>query len=371
VEKFAGQWLGSFEGTNSGVALLDLDLEDDWLEGTVYAFDASNEVPSSFAALVTTPIGDNLHFNVKPNPIHPVYARIANSDDFPEISFPSSLKVNLTLTNKKMSGTWESDIDTKGNVTLFASEASEPSVYKSDPEIWDWDKFIIEIAKLANEPYRYIFRGQSAPWRLRSSFHRTQRKDLWRYWDEDIPRLRLASIGKTSHLFDPSSPEQNGAFLHLLQHHGYPTPMLDWTYSPYIAAYFAYSSATSREPDQPPVRVFMFDAQAWKEDFNQVLNITLCRPHFSLLEPLAIGNDCALPQQSLASVSNIDDIESYIRFQEDQLGKSYLKVFDLPASEGSAVLRHLGLMGISPGSLFPGLDGLCKEYRDRHFGRIG
>lgn len=66
--------------------------------------------------------------------------------------------------------------------------------------------------------------------------------------------------------------------------------------------------------------------------------------------------------------TNVDDIEAYIEARETSSKKSYLKVFDLDVNERSTVLQQLGLMGISPGSLFPGIEGVCREYRDRHFG---
>ena len=148
--------------------------------------------------------------------------------------------------------------------------------------------------------------------------------------------------------------------------------MLDWTYSPYIAAYFAYSSfadnAKSEADTSEKVRIFMFDASAWRTDYPQILNLTHCQPHFSLMEPMAIENPRTLPQKSVASVTNIDDIETYILQAEKRTEKKYLKVFDLPQNEYETVLSQLGLMGISPGSLFPGMEGLCAEYRQRQFG---
>lgn len=86
------------------------------------------------------------------------------------------------------------------------------------------------------------------------------------------------------------------------------------------------------------------------------------------MEPLALGNPRALPQQSVVALTNIDDVESYIRFIEGETKKTYLGVFDLDINYRVAALQSLSLMGITPGSLFPGIQGLCQQYRDRHFG---
>jgi hypothetical protein len=74
-----------------------------------------------------------------------------------------------------------------------------------------------------------------------------------------------------------------------------------------------------------------------------------------------------IPQQALSAITNIDDIETYIREKEQELCKPILQIIDLPWSERDVVMRELRLMGITAGSLFPGIDGACEELRERFF----
>jgi hypothetical protein len=89
--------------------------------------------------------------------------------------------------------------------------------------------------------------------------------------------------------------------------------------------------------------------------------------HITALEPLATNNPRALPQQSVSTVTNVDDMEKYIYERERIMKNKYLSAIDLPASERRAVIRELDLMGINAGSLFPGLDGACGQLRERFF----
>src|SRR5690242_4369170 len=121
---------------------------------------------------------------------------------------------------------------------LPKSRAGEPTEYKPRPDRTNWAGFKAYVSSL--EPRRFIFRGQRELLTLRTGYHRTGRADLVRFLQNDIPTLHRHLSQRTTHIFNLSIAEQNGAFFNLAQHHGYPTPLLDWTYSPFVGAFFAY-----------------------------------------------------------------------------------------------------------------------------------
>jgi hypothetical protein len=360
-----GQWIGDYVGTNQGALVLDLDEVGDHYEGSAAALESNPplNVPKGQKSFqLRTPL----------MPIDRVSGRAVTWDElkknYPsDVTAPNYADTKWEVGTDTMEVSWVTDIGTNGKGLVRKSQSKEPSELIPLPQVTTWEEYR-RFAR-ALEPYQHIFRGQTSNrWRLRTSFHRTGRSSLVRYELNDIPALHRHLSGMIAQPLDLRDPLHNAAFYNLIQHHGYPTPLLDWTYSPFIAAYFAYNGVPrSGVAAEDRVRIFVFD-KVWIKDFESMFVVTPPKLHFTLLEPLALNNPRVVPQQSVSSVTNIDDIETYLKHQEQRSKKQYLHAIDLPASERKLIMEELSLMGITAGSLFPGIDGACEQLRDRFFG---
>ena len=306
-------------------------------------------------------------------PIHPHTGVIDSWDNVKrffgqDVVIPEHADVSGTWTETTLKMSWTTNIGTQGSCELPRSKAGDASELVPLSEVYDWASFKNYVSGL--EGRRHLFRGQNKPWRLRTSFHRSNRADLHRFLNEDLQVLHKHLSARTRYVFNLEIPNENGAFFNLVQHHEYPTPLLDWTYSPYVAAFFAYRGISNQVASvanaRDKVRIHVFDQTQWKIDWRQLQQLLPPDPHLSIGEFLAIENERMIPQQAASTVTNIDDIENYIKSKEAN-GKTYLWAIDLPASERRTVVQDLSYMGITAGSLFPGLDGACEELKERNF----
>lgn len=270
---------------------------------------------------------------------------------------PEALKASGTLPD-----------GSSASVSIPTSDPDGPSNIPLIPDVHSWSDFTAFCSAL--EERSLVFRGQSTGAKLRTAFHRRGRSNMYRFMADDMKGAYRALSGKTRHRFDGADPDQNAAFMNLLQHHGFPTPMLDWTESPFIAAYFAFHHKRHTGDDHTKkIRILLFDHHAWQRDFRPFPHLIGVGPHVTMLYPHAIENPRASPQQALSMITNVDDMENYIGQCEASLGRVYLRAIDLPYSERLEALKDLAMMGITQGTLFPGLDGICEDLRDRFFGR--
>lgn len=354
--------------------MIELDEAGDHYEGTAVAWD---DQPGSLHALIrfgTRSKGDTHHIENIPILIINNNGDAVSTEFLKQIQesrgiiYPTTVTVDIALHGTNLNVKWESSIGTQGSgiAPVPKTRDGQKSTLKAR-RLNTWGGFKNLVNDL--EAKKYIFRGQeNNEWRLRSSFYRSGRANLERYLLHDVADLQKVFSIVSPHTFNLSDPLQYGAFLNLAQHHGYPTPLLDWTWSPYIAAFFAFHKISKQSSihEKKKMRIFKFDLMTWSR-LTRASKLFPIWPNVSGLDALAFGNPRAIPQQSISTISNVDDIETYITEVEVKENIKYLEAIDLPASERNHVMRELALMGITAGALFPGLDGACEGLKERNF----
>jgi hypothetical protein len=238
-----------------------------------------------------------------------------------------------------------------------------------------WEGFRGWVSTTAVKKLHYLYRGQSnSEWNLVSTWHRLAEKgDLQSYYDL-LPYLHdqvSVFAGKTWNLNDQV---ELAAFMGFLQHHGFPTPLLDWTRSPYMAAYFAFEGVLDGEPQSDHVSVFIFDPVTFQTDWTQVYDLRSDVAHVSVLTPSAKGNPKQIVQQGTYTFSNVHDQKIHIsgleeRYRDEKgADRVYLLEHRFSIKEKPVAMRELRMMGINAMTLFPGsIEAVCKGLREEAF----
>lgn len=364
-----GQWIGESSGDPSGNVILDIDADGNALKCTATLLNDS-EIPSTTSDF-TIP---NIFEERFKSPIiicalYPDQGRTLSHHEVekfnPEVSFASTANIHLSrVDHNEIEFSWDTEIKTSGSGKLYRSQPPKVSIIEIHEQL-SWSRFRTEL--LTNTFRDFIFRGQTSPHPLQTSFHRTTRSRLNEFLNQDIVEIHRTVAARTNMYFDIHIPDQLGALMNLAQHHGYPTPLLDWSYSPFVAAWFAFSEAKRKEMNDGFVRIFCFDAKKYKKDVRQYQTLTNAPMHFSLLETFSIENDRSIPQQGLFSLTNVRGIESFIHKIEERQGTRYCYAFDVAISDTDTALNDLAMMGITRSTMFPGLESSLLDLRQRNF----
>ncbi|HKR67140.1 MAG TPA: FRG domain-containing protein [Thermoanaerobaculia bacterium] len=230
-------------------------------------------------------------------------------------------------------------------------------------DTWEEFKANIVVELFGRERFRrgrFIFRGQrNAEWHLDTSFDRNypslNNADRGRVADELLDAFRNA-LSEQGLLDDMQSSE----FVALAQHHGLPTRLLDWSESPYIAAYFAFSGALLSREMEAAVSVWVLDTASpiWGEESGVTIMTARGSKNQRLRNQYGRFTLSKTPFRTL---------EEYVTAFDEKANDDHvpLRQIIIPASETIKALSDLDVMGINSSRLFPDVSGCARNARMR------
>lgn len=220
----------------------------------------------------------------------------------------------------------------------------------------------------------FAFRGQRREeWGLRPTLTR-RLMDVTKFEPQHSQSIQL-SIERHVALFrnsilgrrgeNPKQLSENELWA-LGQHYGLDTPLLDWTRSPYVAAFFAFRSDTLEGGNRA---IWALDINALKYAANGLEQFLAKHPNASknkfganrsLIEiviPESDENRRLISQAGL--FTKIPFYSSLEQWAEKYMPGALSKIV-IPNSERDSVLRSLTQMNVSDATLFPDLEGAAR-----------
>lgn len=252
-------------------------------------------------------------------------------------------------------------------------------------DIRSWDEF---EEFLNDKMYRrWIYRGQAdANWYLESSYLRYARElnPIIRPKSKKLSLLNkfekvmFRKFKDQAHLYFTKLPDKNSTveWLALMQHHGTPTRMLDWSFSPYIALFFAVESAESKFSVYcfNHVKFKQIDTDYFKqidEDFELLKKEVFIdrrgdKGFMYAYEP-PFKHERIVAQQGLFTISSTN-YQSYERIiDEYTTRKDIIMKLNFPPKMIPIAIKKLIHMNINAETLFPGIDGFCRSLKHQIF----
>jgi len=253
-------------------------------------------------------------------------------------------------------------------------------------QVNDWSKLedLLEsyyVDQALNAGNRWIFRGvSSVSYGLLNSLERELRGNP--YWEgkpAEAERLLIHEFKKRAHHYVRDVPRETAEieWLALMQHHGAPTRLLDWTRSPYVALFFAVrgSSANLGNPaiwvlnieycTRVACRVLQEQLCLKQPPSDHQLFDLCCDKAFDVvfpIDPMRANERLAIQQGVLLYPGNIG--KSFDENLSGGVGMDDMVRIEIDRELIPIAMYHLHMMNISHATLFPGMDGFSVSMKE-------
>jgi FRG domain len=222
-----------------------------------------------------------------------------------------------------------------------------------------WQQFKHDLVPelFTDEVFRsgvYLFRGMgNADWDLSPAFDRRFRdlpsRDRLALWYRLLGAFREAceAAGISSEIL-----QDERRLIAFGQHYGLPTRLLDWTLSPYVAAFFAFRHVLAAGADalgHIAIWVLHTGSSVWSPDTGVEI---VSAP---AVENMRLRNQSGRFTLARTPFANL---EQYVESCEGE--ELALTRIILPASEAHRAVPDLDAMGINSAHLFPDMAGLTE-----------
>jgi hypothetical protein len=251
-------------------------------------------------------------------------------------------------------------------------------------EITSWDDF--ENMVRGHEFRDWVYRGEAtASWTLKSSLYRAfeyaeQITSMAKGKPKKIARLRheaaaLRKFQSVAHQFGVPLPKDSDPleWLAIMQHFGGPTRMLDVTFSPYVAAYFAIETGSG------PASIYCIQPKLF-----HMHNLDLLKNKKTIRKALFTKDDNGLMyayEPRFATARSLAQqgaflVAGSLRHSHEEI----VQEFGISKPEGFKLiipprlryegLRFLRRMNITATMLFPDIAGYCRSFHHQALFRV-
>jgi hypothetical protein len=232
-------------------------------------------------------------------------------------------------------------------------------------ELKSWEFFDDYVREEMLDFRQYVWRGQaSADWLLEPTLDRILRSSGTlssdKVRDDHLRRFKYATRGRRGQ--HPPVIATENEWWALGQHHGLATPLLDWTRSPFVAAYFAFLGDENNGANRRAIWGISQTSVTKKSKEIAASHTGAGRaPIIEFVEPQSDENARLVNQNGLFTRGpDGKDLEAWIvdNFPDDTMRR--LIKLTIPEADRTVALRSLNRMNINHLSLFPDLFGASK-----------